>query len=82
VGYGLSVVQQNRWENEDGIGHTSRSSGLLEFFSLAPRLVEARCERCVWHHRGGHMQVKQKTVGLMASGAAQWMLDKNTLHEV
>jgi hypothetical protein len=26
VGYGLSVVPQNRLENEDGTGHTSRSS--------------------------------------------------------
>jgi hypothetical protein len=29
VGYGLSIVPQNRWEDEDGTGHTSRSSGLL-----------------------------------------------------
>jgi hypothetical protein len=29
AGYGLSVVPQNRWEYEDGAGHTSRSSGLL-----------------------------------------------------
>jgi hypothetical protein len=29
VGYGLSVALQNRWEDEDGAGHTSRSSGLL-----------------------------------------------------
>jgi hypothetical protein len=29
VGYGLSVAQQNRWEDEDSAGHASRSSGLL-----------------------------------------------------
>jgi hypothetical protein len=29
VGYGLSVVTQNRREDEDGAGHTSRFSGLL-----------------------------------------------------
>jgi hypothetical protein len=29
VGHGLSVVPQNRWEDVDGMGHTSRSSGLL-----------------------------------------------------
>jgi hypothetical protein len=29
VGYGLSVVIQNRWEDKDDVGHTSRSSGLL-----------------------------------------------------
>jgi hypothetical protein len=27
--YGLSVAPQNRWENEDSVGHASRSSGLL-----------------------------------------------------
>jgi hypothetical protein len=29
VGYGLSVAAQNRREDEDGVGHASRSSGLL-----------------------------------------------------
>jgi hypothetical protein len=29
VGYGLSVTPQNRQEDKDGAGHTSRSSGLL-----------------------------------------------------
>jgi hypothetical protein len=29
AGCGLSVAPQNRRENEDGAGHTSRSSGLL-----------------------------------------------------
>jgi hypothetical protein len=29
VGFGLSVAPQNRWEDEDGVRHTSRSSGLL-----------------------------------------------------
>jgi hypothetical protein len=29
VGYGLSVVPQNRWEDEDRAGHASRSSSLL-----------------------------------------------------
>jgi hypothetical protein len=29
VGYGLLVAQQNQREDEDGAGHTSRSSGLL-----------------------------------------------------
>jgi hypothetical protein len=29
VGYDLSIVPQNRWENKDCVGHTSRSSGLL-----------------------------------------------------
>jgi hypothetical protein len=29
AGYDLSVVPQNRWEDEDDVGHASRSSGLL-----------------------------------------------------
>jgi hypothetical protein len=29
VGYGLLVVPQYRWEDEDGIGHASRFNGLL-----------------------------------------------------
>jgi hypothetical protein len=29
VGYGLLIAPQNRWEDEDGVGHTSRSSYLL-----------------------------------------------------
>jgi hypothetical protein len=29
VCYDLLVAPQNRWENEDGAGHASRSSGLL-----------------------------------------------------
>jgi hypothetical protein len=29
VGYGLSVVPQNQWEDEDNAGHALRSSSLL-----------------------------------------------------
>jgi hypothetical protein len=29
VGYGLSIAPQNQWEDKDGVGHASRSSGLL-----------------------------------------------------
>jgi hypothetical protein len=29
AGYGLLVASHNRWKDEDGAGHTSRSSGLL-----------------------------------------------------
>jgi hypothetical protein len=29
VGYGISVVPQNRREDEDGVGHVMRSSSLL-----------------------------------------------------
>jgi hypothetical protein len=52
----------------------------LGFFSLASRLVEARCGWCIWHHRGGHVEAKQKIVYLIASGAVQCKSDGNTLH--
>jgi hypothetical protein len=48
AGDGLSVVPQNRWE-EDGMGHTSRSSGLLQLeasrvriFLFASKLADER----------------------------------------
>jgi hypothetical protein len=48
AGFGLSVVPQNRWR-EDESGHASRSGGLLHleavtlgFLSLSSRLTEAR----------------------------------------
>jgi hypothetical protein len=80
LGYNLLVVPQNRWEDEDNIGYASRSSGLLGFPSLASRLVVARCGWCMWHHHGGHVEVKQETVGPMVLGAVQWKSDENTFH--
>jgi hypothetical protein len=29
AGYGLSIAPQNRWEDENDVGHAPRSSGLL-----------------------------------------------------
>jgi hypothetical protein len=52
----------------------------LGFPSLASRLVEAQHGSCTWHHCGGRVEMKQKTVSLMASGEAQWKSDENTLH--
>jgi hypothetical protein len=37
VGYGLSVAAQNRWE-DDGVGHASRSSGLLHLEASQARV--------------------------------------------
>jgi hypothetical protein len=49
AGYGLSVAPQNQREDEDGAGHTSRSSSLLRMeasrarvFQFASKLAEAR----------------------------------------
>jgi hypothetical protein len=38
VGYGLSVVPQNQQEDEDGVGHASRSSGLLRLEASRARV--------------------------------------------
>jgi hypothetical protein len=72
VGYDLSVAPQNRWEDEDGVGHASRSSGLLHwkqvglgFSNLTSRLVEAQHRWCTWHHRRGCVELKLKTDGSM-----------------
>jgi hypothetical protein len=40
VGYGLSVVPQNRQEDEDGAGHASRSSGLLRLEASLARVSQ------------------------------------------
>jgi hypothetical protein len=40
VGYSLSVVPQNRWEG-DGVGHTSRSSGLLHVEASQARVSQS-----------------------------------------
>jgi hypothetical protein len=41
VGYGLSVVPQNRYEHEDDVRHTSRSSGLLRLEASWARVFQS-----------------------------------------
>jgi hypothetical protein len=41
VGYGLSVVPQNRWEDEDSAGHASRYSGLLHLKASRARVSQS-----------------------------------------
>jgi hypothetical protein len=41
VGYGLSVVPQNRQEDENGAGHTSGSSGLLHLEVIQARVSQS-----------------------------------------
>jgi hypothetical protein len=41
VGYGLSIVPQNRWEDEDGVGHALRSSGLLYLEASRTRVSQS-----------------------------------------
>jgi hypothetical protein len=40
VGGGLSVAPQNRWEDEDGAGHASRSSDLLHLEASRARVSQ------------------------------------------
>jgi hypothetical protein len=40
VGYSLSVVPQNRWEDEDGAAHALRSSGLLHVEASRARISQ------------------------------------------
>jgi hypothetical protein len=41
VGYGFLVAPQNRWEDEDGAGHASRSSGLLHLKASQARVSQS-----------------------------------------
>jgi hypothetical protein len=41
VCYGLLAVPQNRWEDEDGVGHTLRSSGLLRLEASWVRVFQS-----------------------------------------
>jgi hypothetical protein len=41
AGYDLSVAPQNRWKDEDGTGHTSRSSGLLRLEASRVRVSQS-----------------------------------------
>jgi hypothetical protein len=41
AGYGLSVAPQNRWEDEDGAGHASRSSALLHMEASQARVFQS-----------------------------------------
>ncbi len=41
MGYGLSVAPQNRQENEDGMGHVSRSITLLHLEASRARVSQS-----------------------------------------
>jgi hypothetical protein len=41
VGYGLSVAQQNRREDEDGAGQASRSNDLLHLEASQTRVLQS-----------------------------------------
>jgi hypothetical protein len=41
VRYGLSIVPQNRWEDEDGAGHASRSNDLFHLEASRARVSQS-----------------------------------------
>jgi hypothetical protein len=82
VGYGLSVAPKHRWEDEDGTGHVSKSSGLLHLEASRARVSQSSiktdrgvAQMVTWHHHGGHVEMKLKTDGLMRWAAS----DSSTL---
>jgi hypothetical protein len=63
VGYGLSVVPQNRWEDEDGIGYTSRSSVLLRLKASRARIFQSSLKTGRGAAQMVHMASLQKSRG-------------------
>jgi hypothetical protein len=66
AGFGLLVVPQNR-RKEVGVGHTSRSSGLLCVKVSRDRVFQSGLktgrDATVGHHRGGCIEDKFKMDG-------------------
>jgi hypothetical protein len=63
VGYGLSVVPQNRWEDEDGIRYTSRSSVLLRLKASRARIFQSSLKTGRGAAQMVHMASLQKSRG-------------------
>jgi hypothetical protein len=61
VGYGLSVVPQNRQENEDGVGHVSRSITLLHLEASRARVSQSS------HKTGGGATRMMRMISLWRS---------------
>jgi hypothetical protein len=63
VRYGLSVVPQNRWENEDSAGHALRSSGLLPLEAIWPRVSQSILKTGGGMARMVHMASSRRSCG-------------------
>jgi hypothetical protein len=69
-------------------GHVSTSDSLLRQEARRARVFQFLPQNwwrsndgwCMWHHHRGRVKMKWKTIGLMASGAAQWKSNQTTLH--
>jgi hypothetical protein len=71
VGFGLSVMSQNR-RREVGVGHTSRSSGLLRVEASQTRVSQSgfKTNGCVTTGYGGYDELKLKMDGSMRRAAS------------
>jgi hypothetical protein len=63
VGYGLSVAPQSQWEDEDGTGHTSRSSSLLHLEPSQPRVSQSSLKTSRGVARMVHMASSRRSHG-------------------
>jgi hypothetical protein len=63
VGYGLSVVPQNRQEDEDGVRHASRSSGLLRLKASRARISQSSLKTGRGAARMVHVASSQRSCG-------------------
>jgi hypothetical protein len=62
--YGLSIAPQNRWEDEDNMGHASRSSGLLHLEASWARVSQFKLKT-----GGGAMQMVHVASSRRSSGS-------------
>jgi hypothetical protein len=63
VGYGLSVVLQNRWEDEDGVGHALRSRGFLHLKMSRARVSQSNLKIGRGAARMVHMAASWRSCG-------------------
>jgi hypothetical protein len=64
VGYGLSVAPQNRQEDEDGMGHTSRYSSLLRLEASWVRIFYSSLKTSGGTTRMVHVASLQRSLGM------------------
>jgi hypothetical protein len=63
VGYGFSLAPQNRWEDEDGVGHMSRSSSLLRLEASRVRVSRSSLKTSRGTSQMVHAASSQRSCG-------------------